>query len=100
LIKSGGHRISPLEIEDRLLEHACVQEAAVLGLDDEVLGERIVACVVTEGARQIAERELMAHCARTLPRFKLPSEIRVVASLPRSANGKLQRMRLRQHFEA
>ena len=67
LIKSGGYKIGAGEIENALLEHAGVAEAAVVGVPDDDLGERIVAHVVPAGERP-TERELIDHVARCSPR--------------------------------
>jgi malonyl-CoA/methylmalonyl-CoA synthetase len=91
LIKSGGFRIGAGEIESALLEHPAVAEAAVLGLPDADLGERIVAWIVRHPGTEVAERELVEHVADALTPHKRPREIRFVPSLPRNALGKVQK---------
>lgn len=90
LIKSGGYRIGAGEIESALLSHPAVDEAAVLGLPDEELGQRIVAWVVPRGDAP-ADRELIDHVAAELTPHKRPREIRYVEALPRNAMGKVQK---------
>ena len=90
LIKSGGYRIGAGEIESALLEHPAVAEAAVLGLPDDDLGERIVAWVVAREAH-VDERELIDHVATQLTPHKRPREVRFVDALPRNALGKVQK---------
>jgi malonyl-CoA/methylmalonyl-CoA synthetase len=92
LIKSGGYRIGAGEIEASLLEHPAVTEAAVLGVPDDDLGERIVAWVVT--SEPVGAAELTAHVAGELSAHKRPREVRFVAELPRNALGKVQKHRL------
>jgi fatty acid CoA ligase FadD36 len=91
LIKSGGYRIGAGEVEDALLSHPSVQEAAVLGVPDDDLGQRIVAFVV---AHDVAETELISHVASMLARHKRPRSIVFVDALPRNALGKVDKSRL------
>ncbi len=93
LIKSGGYKIGAGEIENALLEHAGVKEAAVIGVPDDDLGERIVAHVVPAGAAP-SERELIDHVATLLAPHKRPREIRFTESLPRNDMGKVVKARL------
>jgi malonyl-CoA/methylmalonyl-CoA synthetase len=95
LIKSGGYKIGAGEIENALLEHAAVAEAAVTGEPDDDLGERIVAWVVLEdGASRPGERELADHVAALLTPHKRPREVRYLDALPRNAMGKVTKATL------
>jgi malonyl-CoA/methylmalonyl-CoA synthetase len=98
LIKSGGYRIGAGEIESALLEHSAVAEAAVLGLHDEDLGERIVAWVVRRDGAEVDERTLVDHVALVLTPHKRPREVRFVDALPRNALGKVQKRLLAEAF--
>ncbi|WP_433558444.1 AMP-binding protein [Pseudonocardia xinjiangensis] len=93
LIKSGGYKIGAGEIENALLEHAGVAEAAVVGMPDDDLGERIVAFVVPAGVAP-AERELVDHVAALLAPHKRPREVRFCEALPRNDMGKVMKARL------
>lgn len=90
LIKSGGYRVGAGEIEAALLGHPGVTEAAVVGMPDEDLGQRIVAFVVGSARPD----ELINHVAQELSVHKRPREVRVVDALPRNAMGKVQKKRL------
>ena len=92
LIKSGGYRIGAGEIETALLGHEGVREAAVVGLPDEDLGQRIVAYVV--GSSELREDELINYVAQELSIHKRPREVRLVEELPRNAMGKVLKKEL------
>jgi malonyl-CoA/methylmalonyl-CoA synthetase len=94
LIKSGGYKIGAGEIENALLEHPGVAEAAVTGEPDDDLGERIVAWVVPAGDDRPGERELADHVARLLTPHKRPREVRYLEELPRNAMGKVTKAAL------
>jgi malonyl-CoA/methylmalonyl-CoA synthetase len=93
LIKSGGYRIGAGEIENALLEHPAVAEAAVTGAPDPDLGERIIAWVVA--SEPVGETELAEHVARLLTPHKRPREVRFLEALPRNALGKVTKAALR-----
>jgi malonyl-CoA/methylmalonyl-CoA synthetase len=93
LIKSGGYKIGAGEIENALLEHAGVAEAAVVGVPDDDLGERIVAHVVPAGEPP-TERELIEHVATLLAPHKRPRQVRFTDALPRNDMGKVVKSRL------
>ncbi len=95
LIKSGSHRIGPKEIEDVLAEHPAVHEAAVLGIPDEILDERIRACIVLRPDMTCSEKELQKHCKRFLPQYKIPHEVLFMADLPKTSSGKIIKHELR-----
>ncbi|BBZ12794.1 acyl-CoA synthetase [Mycobacterium branderi] len=90
LIKSGGYRVGAGEIETALLGHPGVREAAVVGLPDEDLGQRIVAFVVGD----VDSGALIDYVAQELSVHKRPREVRVVDSLPRNAMGKVLKKEL------
>ncbi len=91
MIKSGGYRIGAGEVEHALLSHPGVREAAVVGVPDADLGQRIVAYVVGEPGNHDA---LIDFVAGSLAIHKRPREIRMVEALPRNAMGKIQKKTL------
>ena len=96
LIKTGGYRVGAGEIEAALLEHPAVLEAAVLGIPDDDLGERIAAWIVVEPDTDLTDEVLMDHIASQLAPHKRPRLITRVNELPRNALGKVQKRRLMQ----
>lgn len=98
LIKSGGHRISPLEIEHAVGTAPGVREVGVCGVPDDALGEAIAAFLVLDPGASVAKRRLLDACSASLPRFKMPAHLLVVDALPRGATGKLLRRELRGWF--
>ncbi|PWU45152.1 acyl-CoA synthetase [Micromonospora sp. S4605] len=91
LISSGGYRIGAGEVEEALLAHPGVREAAVVGTPDAVLGQQVTAYVVGDG---VAEPELIDFVARLLSVHKRPRRVHLVDALPRNALGKVQKTRL------
>ncbi|MDI3408276.1 AMP-binding protein [Streptomyces cavernicola] len=97
LISSGGHEIGAGEIENTLLDHPGVREAAVTGEPDPDLGQRIVAWIVPyDPARPPGERELADHVATRLAPHKRPRAVRYVGELPRDDMGKVMKRSLGQ----
>ena len=96
IIKSGAHRISPKEIEEIILEYSAVHEAAVVGVEDEILGEAIKACVVLKHGFSCTKRELLSHCHKNLPLYKVPQHIEFREELPKTSSGKIRKIDLKQ----
>lgn len=91
ILKIGGHRVSPVEIEHVLARHPTVAEVAVIGEDHELKGEVAVAFVVPREGQAPDESELRHFCQEQLPAYKVPGRFVLTASLPRNAAGKLLR---------
>lgn len=105
LIISGGYNIYPREVEEVLLTHPAVAEAAVLGLPDPEFGEQVVAAVVPCGGEDGLEpaaltEQLIARCRDQLAGYKKPRRIVFVEALPRNALGKVQKHVLKEQLTA
>ncbi len=98
-IKSGAYRLHPGEIEDILNAHPDVVESAVVGHDDLVLGEAVVAAVVLRPGNALRAPDLLQFARKFLPSYKLPKQIKFVEQLPKTASGKIRRRVLREHWE-
>jgi acyl-CoA synthetase (AMP-forming)/AMP-acid ligase II len=94
LIIKGGENIAPREIDEVLLAHPAVLEAAATGLPDRHYGQEILACVVLREGSACTEEALRAFCVERLGAFKAPKVIRFVGELPRGPSGKVQRLKL------
>jgi long-chain acyl-CoA synthetase len=97
LIIKGGENIAPREIDEALLRHPGVLDAAAVGVPDPAYGQEIVAFVVPREAHWPGapdSNELREHCLRELGRYKTPREFRFVSELPRGPSGKVQRLKL------
>jgi malonyl-CoA/methylmalonyl-CoA synthetase len=98
LIKSGGFRIGAGEIEDALLAHPAVAEAAVFGIGEADLGEAIGAWIVLQPGSETTVDELRAHVGERLTPHKRPHQIRFVDQLPRNALGKVVKSRILDEY--
>jgi acyl-CoA synthetase (AMP-forming)/AMP-acid ligase II len=95
MIVSGGENIYPAEVENVLLSHVSVVDAAVIGVPDDKWGETIKALVVVRDGSAVGEAELIAHCRARLAHFKAPTSVELRDALDRTATGKLQKYKLR-----
>ncbi len=93
LIIRGGAKISPLEIDSFLMQHADVIEAATVGVPDAIYGEEVVSYVVTRPGTSVDADALLRYCA-ALPAFKAPKRIVLSDALPKTERGKLDRRAL------
>jgi len=98
ILKSGGEKISALDIENVLLDHEDVDECAVIGLDDPEWGQRIVAAIVSPAPP--TEAELRDWCRSKLAPFKIPKSIVAVEALPRNAMGKVVKASVVELFDS
>lgn len=97
MILTGGENVYPSEVEQALQSFPGVGEAAAVGIPDARWGERIVACVVSEG--EVGASELESHCRKLLSAHKVPKAFRFLESLPRNPTGKLLRRVLREELQ-
>ena len=98
MIKVGANRVSPKEIEEAILEVPGVQEACVLGVPDELLGEAVEAWIVPVAAADSAAlpQAVARHCSDRLAPYKVPRAVHLVDAIPKSASGKVMKEELRR----
>jgi len=94
LIIKGGENIAPREIDEALLKHPAVLEAAAVGIPDDNYGQEIMACVVLKQNQTCSEGELREYCEAALGAYKTPRLFRFVTELPKGPSGKVQRLKL------
>jgi acyl-coenzyme A synthetase/AMP-(fatty) acid ligase len=99
LIIRGGVNIAPLEIDEILLKHPGVSEAAAVGVPDKIYGEEVV-CYVVAKDRALTEPSVLAHCKNHLPPAKTPKQVFIVPDLPKSDRGKVLRDKLKEDWLA
>jgi O-succinylbenzoic acid--CoA ligase len=95
LIVSGGENVVPAQVEQVLLRHPEVADAAVVGREDPEWQQAVTAIVVLEDGSSATPDDLRRHCAESLAGFKVPKRVELAAALPRTPSGKLMRRALR-----
>jgi fatty-acyl-CoA synthase len=94
MIVSGGENVFPVEVEELLVRHAAVADAAVIGVDDEQWGQRLRAFVVPRGGAELSEDDIKAYVRENLARYKSPREVVFLDELPRNPSGKILKREL------
>jgi fatty-acyl-CoA synthase len=100
LIKSGGEWISSTELESHLARQPSVREAAVVGVPDEIWGERPMALLTPRDGEEIDLEQVRAGLVDAVPRWWVPERIEVLSDLPKTAVGKIDKQLLRERFAA
>ncbi len=100
MIKSSGNRISPTEVEEQLFASGLVQDAMAMGIPHEVWGQAVCVVVVAASGKALEAKELLAHCKKAMPPYMVPQVIEIAESLPRNANGKLDRPAIKNQIYA
>ena len=98
IIKSGGYKLSALEIEDTLRTHPAVLECAVVGIPDETWGETVAAAVITRPGEELELPTLTEWARERMSNYKIPRSLLVVEGLPRNAMGKVMKPAVRKLF--
>jgi acyl-CoA synthetase (AMP-forming)/AMP-acid ligase II len=95
LIVRGGSKISPVEVERVLMAHPAVRDAAVVGVPDPDLGQRVAGFVqVADGAQRVDLSEILAFATERLAEYKVPETLKIVDKIPRNPLGKIDRQLL------
>ncbi len=100
VIIRSGFNVYPREVESRIEAHPAVQEVAVVGIPDPLLGEAVCACVVPVEGALVTGREIVEWCRETLAEDKLPDVVRFLETLPRTETGQIRRAELARAAEA
>lgn len=94
MIKTGAHRVHPNDVEEVIAEIPGISEVAVVGIDDDIMGQVLKAFIVATELPPRAEDRIKAHCRLRLAPYKIPRHIAFVDTLPRTASGKVRRFQL------
>ena len=94
IINRGGEKVSPLEVDNVLMEHPAVQQVVTFAVADKMLGEEIGAAVVLAEGGDLDAAGLRAYAGEHLAKFKIPKHVVFVTEIPKGATGKLQRIGL------
>jgi fatty-acyl-CoA synthase len=98
LVKSGGEWISSVDLENQLMTHDAVAEAAVIAIPDDRWGERPLAAVVLRDGMHATDEELREHLGAEFAKWQLPERIEFIGGIPRTATGKFKKTALRERF--
>ncbi len=100
MIVSGAENVFPSEVEELLVTHAAIEEAAVIGVPDSEFGQRLAAYIVLAPGQRLSEEDVRAFISENLARYKIPRDIAFVAELPRNPTGKVLKRALRDGHAA
>ena len=98
IINKGGEKISPLEVDNVLMDHPLVEQAVCFGYEDKMLGEEIATAIIVKEGMNCSEEEVKIYANEKLAKFKVPKKIFFVNEIPKGATGKLQRNTLARKF--
>jgi malonyl-CoA/methylmalonyl-CoA synthetase len=100
ILKTGGYKVSALEIEETLLTHPDIKECAVVGIPDPLWGDRVVAALVLREGANLTTDALRAWGKERLASYKVPKEVVVMEELPRNAMGKCSKSDLKKIIQS
>jgi acyl-CoA synthetase (AMP-forming)/AMP-acid ligase II len=96
MIIRGGFNVYPVEVEEQLREMGGVDNVAVVGVPDEVMGEKVVACIIPTPGKRLTAEEVIAFCKKRLANYKVPSEVLFMDQFPMTTIGKTQKFKIQQ----
>ena len=97
-INKGGEKISPLEVDNVLMDHPLIEQAVCFGYEDKMLGEDIAAAIIVKEGKNCSATDVKTYVQEKLAKFKIPKKIFFVNEIPKGATGKLQRNVLAKNF--
>ena len=100
LIKSGGEWISSVDVENELMAHPKIAEAAVIGVPHPKWSERPLACVVVKPGEELTKQEVIEHLVPRLAKWQLPDDVVFIPEVPKTSVGKFSKKTLREQYES
>lgn len=94
IIKCGGYKISALEIETHILTHPDIRECAVVGISDEEWGQKVCAIIAPQEGKDVTLETLVEWAQPKMPKYCLPTELKIIKALPKNAMGKINKKEL------
>ena len=94
IINRGGEKISPLEVDNVLMDHPAIQQVVTFAVNDKMLGEEIGAAIILQNDAELTKKELLEYASEKLAKFKIPKHICFVDEISKGSTGKLQRIGL------
>ena len=98
IIKTRGEKVSPKEVENVIYKIDGVKEVAVIGIPDEIMGESIIAFIITYHSVELQEKMVQRECMANLEIFMVPAKVVFLDEMPKSLNGKIDKKILTQNF--
>ena len=98
MVITGGENVYSFEVEEALVQHPDVMEAAVFGVPDQVYGESLMAGIIPRPWASVCGKELIEHCRSLIGGYKIPRRIVFSGDLPRNSLGKIVKSQLRQRY--
>ena len=96
IIKTRGEKVSPVEVENVIYKIKGINEVAVLGVPDQIMGESIIAYVTTMDSAKLDEKDVQRECMSYLDPFMIPSKVIFLSEMPKSSNGKIDKKELKK----
>jgi long-chain acyl-CoA synthetase len=100
MISVVGYEVSPIEVEERMLLHPAIAEAAVIGVPDAYLGQAIKAFVTLKPGASATSKEIIAFCKERMPKHQYPRQVEIVDAIPKGETGEILRGVLRAQESA
>jgi len=100
MIKSRGERVSPLEVENILLRIETIEEAAVIGVPDEIFGQAVKCFLVKKSSAEITEQDILRFCSENMENYMIPKYVVFLDEMPKTPNGKVDKKQLKKMQEA
>jgi long-chain acyl-CoA synthetase len=100
IIKTRGEKVSPAEIENIIYKISGIREVAVIGVPDEIMGQKIIAYVTSHGQAVIGEKEILKECMARLELFMIPQQVIFLDEMPKSSNSKIDKKELIKMYSA